>query len=157
MSAYYVPTKSSVYVGGLEETVNEDILVSAFLPFGEIVDVLLPKDTETGVERTKSHRGFGFVQFETVEEAKFAIDNMNNAELFGNVLKVNFARTTRIKESYSGGAVWSKDEFRNDDGENAEHAEEYESKKVKTEFKETNETEEIKAETTAESKDDSQQ
>ena len=35
--------KSTVFVGGLENNVNEQTLHDAFIPFGEIVDVSLPK------------------------------------------------------------------------------------------------------------------
>jgi RNA recognition motif-containing protein len=35
--------KSTVFVGGLDNQVNAQILHDAFIPFGEIVDVSLPK------------------------------------------------------------------------------------------------------------------
>jgi peptidyl-prolyl isomerase E (cyclophilin E) len=75
--------KTTLYVGGLEETVNEATLHAAFLPFGEIKEINIPLDHATG-----THRGFGFVEYEEKEDAAAAIDNMNNAELFGRVLKV---------------------------------------------------------------------
>lgn len=40
--------KTTLYVGGLEENVNEAILHSAFIPFGEIKDVNIPLDHATG-------------------------------------------------------------------------------------------------------------
>ena len=40
--------KTTLYVGGLEENVNEAILNSAFIPFGEIKDVNIPLDHATG-------------------------------------------------------------------------------------------------------------
>jgi RNA recognition motif-containing protein len=66
--------KTTLYVGGLEENVNDTILHSAFLPFGDIKDVSIPLDHATG-----KHRGFGFVEFEAREDAEDAIDNMHNA------------------------------------------------------------------------------
>ena len=54
--------KTTLYVGGLEENVNEAILHSAFIPFGDIKDVNIPLDHATG-----KHRGFGFVEFESKE------------------------------------------------------------------------------------------
>ena len=54
--------KTTLYVGGLEESVNEAILHSAFIPFGDIKDVNIPMDHATG-----KHRGFGFVEFEGKE------------------------------------------------------------------------------------------
>lgn len=35
--------RATVFVGGLDSNVNEQTLHDAFLPFGEIVDVSLPK------------------------------------------------------------------------------------------------------------------
>ena len=54
--------KTTLYVGGLEETVNEATLHSAFIPFGDIKDVNIPLDNTTG-----KHRGFGFVEYEATE------------------------------------------------------------------------------------------
>jgi peptidyl-prolyl isomerase E (cyclophilin E) len=97
--------RTTLYVGGLEDNVTEAILRAAFIPFGELKDVTVPLDHATG-----KHRGFGFVQFEEKEDAEDAIDNMNNAELYGRVLKVNFAQPTRIKGGDKGWAsqpVWA--------------------------------------------------
>lgn len=66
--------KTTLYVGGLEESVNEATLHAAFIPFGEIKDVSIPLDHATG-----KHRGFGFVEFEDKDDAADAIDNMHNA------------------------------------------------------------------------------
>ncbi len=54
--------KTTLYVGGLEENVNEAILHSAFIPFGDIKDVNIPMDNTSG-----KHRGFGFVEYENAE------------------------------------------------------------------------------------------
>lgn len=70
--------KTVLYVGGLEESVTELSLKSAFIPFGPVKEVNIPLDHETG-----KHRGFGFVEFEDREDAADAIDNMHNGELFG--------------------------------------------------------------------------
>ena len=70
--------KTTLYVGGLEDNVNDAILHAAFLPFGDIKDVSIPMDHASG-----KHRGFGFVEFEDKEDANAAIDNMNNAGGWG--------------------------------------------------------------------------
>lgn len=61
---------------GLEESVNEAKLHSAFIPFGDIKDVNIPLDNTTG-----KHRGFAFVEFEDKDDAAAATDNMHNSEL----------------------------------------------------------------------------
>ena len=51
--------KATVYVGGLDNQVNQQTLHDAFIPFGEIVDVSLPKpelyDTCLIVDLMKVH------------------------------------------------------------------------------------------------------
>lgn len=66
--------KTTLYVGGLEDNVTEAILHAAFIPFGDLKDVSIPMDHATG-----KHRGFGFVQYETKDDAEDAIDNMHNS------------------------------------------------------------------------------
>lgn len=97
--------KTTLYVGGLEDSVNESMLHAAFIPFGEIKDVNVPLDHATG-----KHRGFGFVEYEEKDDAADAIDNMHNAELYGKVLKVNFAQPMKIKggdKGWSHQPVWA--------------------------------------------------
>lgn len=97
--------KTHLYVGGLEATVNEAALHSAFIPFGDIKEVSMPLDHATG-----EHRGFGFVEFESAEDAAAAIDNMHNSELYGRVLRVNYAQPNKIKggdKGFATQAVWA--------------------------------------------------
>eukprot|EP00755_Sulcionema_specki_P022401 Sspe_Gene.76424::Locus_47744_Transcript_1_1_Confidence_1.000_Length_386::g.76424::m.76424/K09564/PPIE; peptidyl-prolyl isomerase E (cyclophilin E) len=92
--------KRVLYVGGLADEVDETILENAFRPFGEVLGhATMPKDHITG-----KSRGFGFVEMEEGEDALAAIENMNGAELFGRVLKVNIARPDVLKEGPK--AVW---------------------------------------------------
>jgi len=98
--------KTALYVGGLEDSVTDALLHAAFLPFGEIKDVSVPLDHKTG-----KHRGFGFVEYEERDDAAAAVDNMHNAELFGRVLKVNYAQpASRVKggeKGWASQAVWA--------------------------------------------------
>eukprot|EP00753_Platysulcus_tardus_P019983 PLAT7673.1.p3 GENE.PLAT7673.1~~PLAT7673.1.p3 ORF type:complete len:131 (-),score=33.72 PLAT7673.1:38-430(-) len=82
-----------LFVGGLDKAVSEEILMAAFLPFGEISDVRIPSAKEK--RASKEHRGYGFVTFVEEEDAREAIDNMDDAELYGRVLKVNIAKPER--------------------------------------------------------------
>ena len=76
---------------------------SAFIPFGDITDISIPLDYST-----QKHRGFAFVEFELVEDAAAAIDNMNESELYGRTIRVNIARPKMLKEG-SSRPVWSED------------------------------------------------
>ncbi|KAK1423140.1 hypothetical protein QVD17_18435 [Tagetes erecta] len=97
--------KNTLYVGGLAEEVNETILHSAFIPFGDIKDVKTPLD-----QATQKHRSFGFVTFLEREDAAAAMDNMDGAELYGRVLTVNYALPEKIKGGEQGWAaqpIWA--------------------------------------------------
>ena len=95
--------KRVLYVGGISDEVDEKVLHAAFIPFGDLVDVNIPQDFST-----QKHRGFAFVEFELMEDAAAAIDNMNESELFGKTIRVNIARPKMLKEG-SSRPVWSED------------------------------------------------
>lgn len=82
--------KATVFVGGLDQAVTQQTLYHAFLPFGDIVEVNLPKPELPNTN--EQHRGFGYVEFEAAADALDAIDNMDRSELFGSVIKVAAAK-----------------------------------------------------------------
>lgn len=95
-----------LYVGGLDQSVTEEIVYAAFIPFGDLREVNLPKDfTEN------KNKGFAFVDYEEEEDAAAAVENMHGSELQGKVLKVNMARAT--VKLQPGKAVWSSEEWLN--------------------------------------------
>jgi peptidyl-prolyl isomerase E (cyclophilin E) len=96
--------KRIVYVGGLEDSVDEKVVHAAFIPFGPIVEVQLPS-AQGGKE--EKNRGFAFVEFEEVEDAAAAIDTMDASELLGRVLRVNLAKPAKNKLG-SNKAVWAE-------------------------------------------------
>lgn len=83
----------TVFVGGLAQTVTANTLSEAFIPFGPIADISLPKPELPS--STDLHRGFGYVEFEEAADAKEAIDNMDQSELYGRVIKVNAAKPSQ--------------------------------------------------------------
>ncbi len=91
----------TLYVGGLAEEVTVQVLKAAFLPFGEIKDVQIPLDMAT-----QKNKGFGFVEFEEEGDAKEAIENMADSELFGRTIRVNASRALRSNKA--GKAVWAE-------------------------------------------------
>ncbi|KAK2752197.1 hypothetical protein FQN55_008087 [Onygenales sp. PD_40] len=103
--------KSTVYVGGLDQGVNIRTLTEAFLPFGEIVDISLPKPEAPS--STDLHRGFGYVEFEETQDAKEAIDNMDQSELFGRVIKVAAAKPQKDSNEGLGSktALWEQESY----------------------------------------------
>ena len=85
---------------------SDKILADTFLPFGEIVDVTIPRPELPS--STDPHRGFGYVEFEVPGDAKEAIDNMDQSELFGRVLKVAPAKPQKDGNQGLGSktAIW---------------------------------------------------
>jgi RNA recognition motif-containing protein len=117
--------KSTVFVGGLAPMVTAANLEAAFLPFGEIADVSLPyvkgpptrREGRTDIcskpeapSSTEIHRGYGYVEFEDPEDVKDAIDNMDQSELFGKVIKVNAAKPPKNANEGLGSktALWQQ-------------------------------------------------
>jgi RNA recognition motif-containing protein len=75
-----------LYVGNLSFSATNDTVRTAFAAFGEITDVHVVSDRETG-----QSRGFGFVTMGSSDAAQKAIAQMNGAMLDGRSLKVNEA------------------------------------------------------------------
>ncbi|QDS73680.1 hypothetical protein FKW77_002887 [Venturia effusa] len=101
--------KATVYVGGLDNAVTEETLHAAFIPFGDIADISLPKPELPS--SNDPHRGFGYVEFEQAEDAKEAMDNMDQSELFGRVIKVAPAKPQKGPTEGLGSktAVWQQE------------------------------------------------
>ncbi len=87
--------ESKLYVGNLPYNVTEDQLRELFSQAGQIKDVALITDRQTG--RSK---GFAFVEFNTQAEAEKAIEMFNNQDFEGRPLTVNMARP---REERGGG------------------------------------------------------
>ncbi|KAE8910712.1 hypothetical protein PF005_g9173 [Phytophthora fragariae] len=104
--------KRALYVGGLDKQVTEQGLYTAFVPFGPIKGVQIPMEYST--QRSK---GFGFVEFEDEADARAAIDNMDESELFGKTLRVSIAKPDRPKLG-SKKPVWAEADEAADAAEN---------------------------------------
>ncbi len=76
-----------LYVGNLSYDTTEDSLRAAFEAHGEVSDVNIITDRETG-----RPRGFGFVEFANDEDADKAVEAMHETELDDRKLNVNVAR-----------------------------------------------------------------
>lgn len=88
--------KNKIYVGNLSYNTGEDALRDLFNQYGNIDDIKVIKDFETG--RSK---GFGFITYSTPEEADSAL-SANGQEIDGRKLRVNIAQDNN--RSGGGGA-----------------------------------------------------
>ncbi len=76
-----------IYVGNLNYSTNEDTLSAEFGAHGQVEEVAVINDRETG-----RPRGFAFVTMPNAEEAQAAIDSINGSEIDGRTVVVNEAR-----------------------------------------------------------------
>ena len=78
---------TKLFVGNLDFSTTESQLHELFTQHGNVVSATIILDRMTG-----NSRGFGFVEYETADEAQRAIGSLNGAELNGRQLAVNVAR-----------------------------------------------------------------
>ncbi len=76
-----------LYVGNLSFSTSRESIEAMFAAAGEVREVALPTDRETG-----QPRGFAFVTMGTAQEANSAIAQLNGAMLDGRSLRVNEAQ-----------------------------------------------------------------
>jgi len=81
--------KNQIFVGGLPWSVDNDNLRETFSKFGNCTARVI-MDRETG-----RSRGFGFVTYDSPKEAGEAIEGMNNKDILGRRIFVNFANNNR--------------------------------------------------------------
>jgi RNA recognition motif-containing protein len=79
-----------LYVGNLSSEVTEQDLTHNFSTVGNVVSAVIIKD-----RYSNQSKGFGFVEMETEELARQAIDRFNGGELQGKVITVSEAREPR--------------------------------------------------------------
>ncbi|XP_071838727.1 uncharacterized protein [Apostichopus japonicus] len=75
-----------LYLGGLPYEIEEAKLKGHFLKYGKILDVTIIKD-----KISNSSRGFGFITFESPDDADDAVKGMDRTEIDGKVIKVAHA------------------------------------------------------------------
>lgn len=86
-----------LFVGGIPWRTTEDSLKELFAQSGEVEDLAIILDRETG-----RSRGFGFVTMSTEEEAQKAIEQVNGQEFEGRMLTVKEAmNNNRDRGSFS--------------------------------------------------------
>jgi peptidyl-prolyl isomerase E (cyclophilin E) len=85
----------TVFVSNLDPQVTRDVLMAAFIPFGDISEVI--------VEEGQPH---GFVEFEDQDDVEPALKNMHQSELFGRSISATRARGTTLDKKR---ALWEKE------------------------------------------------
>jgi splicing factor 3B subunit 4 len=78
--------EATLWVGGLDERVDDDLLWELFVQAGPLADVSVPVDKVNGRSRE-----FGFVEFRSEADAEYALKVMNMVSLYGKPLRVRRA------------------------------------------------------------------
>lgn len=84
--------KHDIFVGNLAFSTTEEQLHQAFSEIGRLIKVRMVNDLETG-----KPRGFAFIEFEDPQAALSAIRNMNDYELNGRRIRVNFSNSSHLE------------------------------------------------------------
>jgi hypothetical protein len=90
---------SKVFVGNLDFNTTRNEVQDLFAQVGEVRDVFLPMDRESG-----RPRGFAFVEYANDEDAAQAIEKFNGYQLGGRALRVNAAEDRPRTGGGGGGA-----------------------------------------------------
>ena len=87
-----------LYVGNLSFSTEEASLETLFTQAGPVQSVRVMRDRATG-----QSRGFAFVEMESEDGAKAAIEQFNQSEVDGRRLAVNEARPQEARAGGGGG------------------------------------------------------
>lgn len=82
---------ANVYVKGLSAYEEEEGLRKMFLRFGEIINVRVMRNPQG------KSRGFGFVSFKNVHDARKAVSEMNGAKVGSQLLGVSFYESKKVR------------------------------------------------------------
>lgn len=87
----------TLFIGNLSFQASEDDIRGAFAECGEIISIRLPTDRETG-----QPKGFGYIQFSSIDEAKAAIA-WNGSDLAGRPCRLDYAGKKPERSEGGGG------------------------------------------------------
>ncbi|KNZ76451.1 RNA-binding motif protein, X-linked 2, partial [Termitomyces sp. J132] len=94
-----------IFVGGLHFDLTEGDVVTIFSQYGEVMDVNLPRDKETG--KTK---GFGFLMYEDQRSTVLAVDNLNGAKVLDRTLRVDHVKNYKQPKVEGDDGAWVEPE-----------------------------------------------
>ena len=90
--------KNKLFVGGISWGVDDEALRHHFAQYGTVVDARVIRDRETG-----RSRGFGFVTYESADDAAVARQELDGSEHEGRTIRVNEAEERRSPRHGGGG------------------------------------------------------
>ncbi|MGE9267258.1 MAG: RNA recognition motif domain-containing protein [Verrucomicrobiales bacterium] len=87
-----------MYVGNIPFSTSDDELRDLFGEFGDVTDVHIPQDRDSG-----RPRGFAFVTMDSKEAMEKAIEELDGADFGGRNLRVNEAKPREDRGGGGGG------------------------------------------------------
>ncbi|KAI0660713.1 hypothetical protein C8Q70DRAFT_912321, partial [Cubamyces menziesii] len=87
-----------IFVGGLHRDLTEGDVITIFSQYGEIMDINMPRDKETGKQK-----GFAFLMYEDQRSTILAVDNLNGAKVLDRTIRVDHVK------NYKQGKVKGED------------------------------------------------
>lgn len=104
--------ETKIYVGNLSYDSSQEDIQTLFEEYGEVSDVFIVKDRESG-----RPRGFAFVTMGSQESMVAAIEALNGKEFMGRALAINEARPRedRGQRNFRGKGGGSNRFRKNDD------------------------------------------
>lgn len=80
------PPSNTIFVANLDFEATEETVATEFQKHGSVIAVRLPTDQVTG-----RPKGYGYVQFGSVEEAQEVFGKMNGALVLGRPIRVDYS------------------------------------------------------------------
>lgn len=90
------PNNTTIFVGGLDESVSDDLLRQVFGQFGELVHVKIP-----------AGKRCGFVQFADRAAAEQALSMLNGTQLGGQNIRLSWGRSPSNKQAQPDQTQWN--------------------------------------------------
>lgn len=92
------PPSATLFVGNLSFGVEEPTIQQFFAEYGRVANVRLPTDRETG-----RPKGFGYVEFESVEDATKAFQAANGQDIDGRSIRLDYSQPRNDNGGGRGG------------------------------------------------------
>ncbi len=101
--------KSKLFVGGISWGVSDEELRRHFEQYGTVLEARVIRDRESG-----RSRGFGFVTYESADDAAMAKEKLDGSEHAGRTIRVNEAEERRRRyDTYGGYSSRTSNGYRN--------------------------------------------
>lgn len=94
------PPNDTLFVANIAFEATEDIIAEEFGKYGSITSIRLPTNMDDG-----NPKGFGYVQFSSIDEASEAMNNMAGASICGRPIRLDYStpRPNNNSDSPRGG------------------------------------------------------